>query len=208
MYKTKKEALVVVGGLSAPSKMPCYGYSIPAQECKIGQLMRNYPKTICSKCYALKGRYVFPKVKAALYRRFESLKDPRWASTMAYLIKGKPHFRWHDSGDIQDLNHLKLIVEVVRLTPETLHWLPTREYSIVKTFFENGNKLPGNITLRLSAVKLGSPAPEAMARKYGVQVSSVAKTGYNCPAPTQGNKCLSCRACWNKNIFNITYKQH
>ena len=29
--------------------------------------------------------------------------------------------------------------------------------------------------------------------------------GQACPAPGQGNKCLNCRACWNKEIKNLAY---
>jgi hypothetical protein len=36
-------------------------------------------------------------------------------------------FRWHDSGDVQDLKHLAKIFKVARLTPNIKHWLPTRE---------------------------------------------------------------------------------
>ena len=34
-------ALEIVGGLSSPSKMPCHGYSIPAQKCMTGSKLRN-----------------------------------------------------------------------------------------------------------------------------------------------------------------------
>ena len=37
------------------------------------------------------------------------------------------YFRWHDSGDVQDLDHLRRIYEVCKLTPDVQHWMPTRE---------------------------------------------------------------------------------
>ena len=73
-FNNVNEAIDYVGGFSSPSKMPCFAYSIPAQECGIGKQMRSVAGSVCSKCYALKGRYVFGKVKAALYRRFNTLK--------------------------------------------------------------------------------------------------------------------------------------
>ena len=68
MWKVKT-ADALVGGLSAPSKMPCKSFSISAFECITGSRLRKIAGSVCSKCYALKGRYVFPKVQAALDRR-------------------------------------------------------------------------------------------------------------------------------------------
>lgn len=204
----KEEAWKIVGGLSEPSKMPCYGYSLPANECKMGALMRKNPDTICAKCYAHKGRYVFTYVKAALYNRLRSLTDSRWVDAMVTLISNKKYFRWHDSGDIQNLDHFKKILEVVKLTPNTLHWLPTREFTIVSNYFNDGGICPENIAIRLSSMKVDGPAPVAMARKYNLLTCTVGSTSHTCPASLQGNKCNDCRTCWDKSVFNIEYKKH
>src|SRR5690242_14227789 len=98
-----------VGGLSNPSKMPGYGYSIPAKDCITGSKLRKVDGSTCSACYALKGRYVFPNVLAAMERRLASLDKPDWAYVMGELINRKskqPFFRWHDSGDLQSVKHL------------------------------------------------------------------------------------------------------
>ena len=68
-----REAWTRVGGLSEPSKMPCHGYSIPANTCKLGSMLAKVKGTTCNGCYALKGRYVMPTVREALNRRFASL---------------------------------------------------------------------------------------------------------------------------------------
>ena len=102
------EALKLVGGLSKPSKMPGWAYGIPAKECKTGTILREIKNSTCEKCYALKGCYVFKVVQAAQYRRLDSIKHPLWVHAMASLINSKKSkcFRWHDSGDVQDLKHL------------------------------------------------------------------------------------------------------
>jgi len=123
----KKEATKITGGLSAPGKMPEGSYNLPARACITGAKLRQIPGTPCFGCYAFKGRYNFPNVKDALTRRLESIQDPQWVQAMAVLIKGKKFFRWHDSGDIQSVDHLKKIFEVCDLTPDTMHWLPTQE---------------------------------------------------------------------------------
>jgi hypothetical protein len=123
------EALKLVGGLSKPSKMPGWAYGIPAAECKTGAKLKLVPGSTCEGCYADKGCYVFPVVQAAQYRRLAAIKNPLWVEAMATLINSKKskYFRWHDSGDVQDVDHLLKIFEVCKLTPETRHWLPTRE---------------------------------------------------------------------------------
>lgn len=170
--------------------------------------MAKHEGTICSKCYARKGRYVFANVQNALRRRFNSLSDPRWVEAMSFLINGEQYFRWHDSGDIQSIEHLKNIAEVCVRTPDTLHWLPTREYAIVKSYIEKGNLVPKNLVLRLSATKLSGKPPIELAKQLKLVVSSVAKEGYNCKAPEQKGKCGDCRMCWDKKVFDVCYKQH
>jgi len=124
-----REAWTLVGGLAKPSKMPGWAYGIPAKECKTGKKLRKIKGSTCFGCYALKGCYVFPIVQDAQYRRLNSIKNIKWVEAMALLINSKKSkiFRWHDSGDIQSLKHLAKIYKVAKLTPDILHWLPTRE---------------------------------------------------------------------------------
>jgi len=124
-----KEAWDIVGGLSKPSKMPGWAYGLPAKECKTGSKLRQVKGSTCYDCYALKGCYVFKVVQDAQYRRLASIKHPLWTGAMSLLINSKKskEFRWHDSGDVQDEDHLMKIFAVCKLTPETSHWMPTRE---------------------------------------------------------------------------------
>ena len=63
--KTIKQALDIVGGLSAPSKMPCSSYSISATRCVTGSKLAKIEGTVCHNCYALKGNYIrYAKTKA------------------------------------------------------------------------------------------------------------------------------------------------
>jgi hypothetical protein len=114
-----KEAWTLVGGLSKPSKMPGWSIGIPAKECKTGGKLQQVKGSVCYDCYALKGCYVFKVVQEAQYRRLKAISSPQWVEAMATLINSKKPdvFRWHDSGDVQDLNHLKKIYEVCQLTP-------------------------------------------------------------------------------------------
>src|SRR5437763_9079539 len=145
-----------VGGFSKPSKIPTYCYNIPATECKTGGKLRTVKGSVCASCFALKGRYVFPVVIAAMYRRFKLLDSPNWIEAMAALINRRKlqYFRWHDAGDVQSVVHLERIAAVCRLTPNTKHWLPTREYAIVRQWLAQYDK-PANLNIRLSAHMVG-----------------------------------------------------
>jgi hypothetical protein len=123
-----KEAIKITDSFTKTSKMPGLSYSLPAWECKTGSKLRKIKNSVCSMCYALKGNYTrYKAIKAAQYRRLDATKDPRWVDAMAAVIKRQKWFRWHDAGDVQDQQHLNKIFEICRLTPDTRHWLPTRE---------------------------------------------------------------------------------
>ena len=206
-FKTQLEAEKVVGGLSRTEKMPCPSLSLPAESCKMGMKMRNTPGTVCSKCYALKGCYVFERSKVALQRRLMLLEHPQWVDAMVFICKDRKYFRWHDSGDLQSVSHLKMIAEVARRTPNTLHWLPTREYQMVAQFIQE-DTVPDNLIIRLSANKIDGVPPVALAKKLGVCVAGVSKVEWDCRAYDNDGQCGECRRCWNSNEFCVTYKYH
>ena len=197
----KKEADIIVGGLSAPGKMPCPSTNLPAVACVTGAKLARVPGTTCHGCYALKGRYKFPDTIKAMARRLAALKDSRWVRAMVTLMQGRPHFRWHDSGDIQSAWHLKRILEVCKQTPATRHWLPTREAKLLQ--FIDPDIIPKNLIIRLSATKVNGAA--SISWPWTSTVSPTTKT---CPASDQGGKCQSCRQCWDRSIKNITYAKH
>lgn len=211
-FKTTAQAEAIVHTLSKPSKMPGHAYSIPAFRCKVGSVLRKVKKSICSKCYALKGRYVFQNVIDAMEKRFHSLTNPLWVDAMTFLINKKEKsgfFRWHDSGDLQDIPHLQKIVEIAKNLPHIKFWLPTREYGIVSDYIEKiEGIIPDNLCVRLSAYMIDGPTPDSVAQRLGVQVSGVSSNGFTCPAPKQGNSCESCRACWDRSVYCVSYKQH
>ena len=168
--------------LSNPSKMPCYGYSIPASKCITGAKLRGIKGAICSICYALKGRYIFENVQTALHKRYNSLTNPLWVDAIVALISNKrkvqTHFRWHDSGDIQNIGHLENIVQVAKRLPSVSFWLPTREYSIVGEYLTKVGEFPKNLCVRLSAFMVDGEHQKSIAERYGLTTSGVSKEGF------------------------------
>ena len=210
---TVAEATRITGGLSAPSKMPGPAYNLPAAECNVGSRLRQVEGSTCQHCYAMEGRYTWRPNQVALYRRLASLDDPRWVDAMVLLIQRRcqrvPYFRWHDSGDLQSVDHLRLIVAVCEQTPAVRHWLPTREYRIVADYRRTFGEFPPNLNVRMSAHMIGGRAPD-----FGptLTVSTVSRDGmpgaHACPAGSQGNSCGDCRACWDRAVPHVDYHLH
>lgn len=209
--KRSRDQYAMIGGsLSAPGKMPSASYSLSARRCKVGGKLRGVKGSTCSKCYAMGGCYNFPVVVAAMERRFQSLANPGWVAAFIRILSRKrnPHFRWHDSGDIQSLNHLRNIVAVAIGTPGITHWIPTREYGIVRTYLRTYGAFPANLRVRVSAAMMDGTAPAEFEYTSEVSANPVARDGAAvCIAYTQGGKCLDCRACWDS-VPTIIYPLH
>ena len=199
----KKEANKIVGGLSKPGKMPCPSINLPAPACITGSILALIEGTTCFGCYALKGRYKFKTTIKAMARRLRALSHGSWTAAMITLMKNRKYFRWHDSGDLQGAWHLKNILEVCKQTPDTKHWLPTREAKLLQ--YMDPEVIPKNLLIRLSATKVDGAPSQAWLWTSTVVTNRVSRT---CPAPTQGCKCIDCRQCWDRTIPNVAYAKH
>jgi hypothetical protein len=158
--------------LGQPSKMPGYAFGLPAAKCLRGKKMAEDPRTVCGHCYALSNYYLTSfELLEAHKRRFAGLSHPEWVPALVTLILSHvkpeaPYFRWHDSGDLQGLWHLRNIIEVCIHTPSVHHWLPTHEPFLVREYLElvatgMSPPIPKNLCIRISADGIGCP-PEHM----------------------------------------------
>ena len=193
--------------------MPGPAFSLPIAACRTGSRLRAVEGSVCSNCYASRGRYRTARVERAMQNRLERLSDPRWVPAMAALIARHAarsgYFRWHDAGDLQSAEHLARIADVCHETPAVRHWLPTREYEFVEQFLAVGGVLPSNLTLRLSAHLIGGPPRDLRS----LPVSTVTKEGsprpssaFHCAQPSRGRHvCGDCRACWDRSVRWIDY---
>ena len=203
MFKYKKEALAVVGGLSQTTKMPCPSWGTPAAECNVGRTLVPVEGSTCHGCYALKGRCAMPNSTNAQYRRMDTLNSKDWVAAMVHLITPLSHFRWQDTGDLVDEAHLDKIVDVCLHTPDTQHWLPTREYKLVK---EYPYMWPDNLIVRVSAPMVDGAAPGF--EHTSTVHKALPAIGVSCPAIEGDGKCGDCRMCWDKGVPNISYHYH
>mgnify|MGYP003325781821 FL=1 len=210
-----KEAWELIGGLSKPSKMPWWSYSIPAQACKTGSKLAEIPGTVCYNCYALKGFYNMPNVKDALDRRLKAIEHPKFEEAFITVLNdlwarsktGENRFRWHDSGDIQSLNHLTKINNIANLTPTIRHWLPTKETALVSEWKKLNGDFAFNLVVRHSHPKVGRAFHKTKKELFST-VGASQKWLKQCNAPKQKNKCMGCDHCWNPKVYGVNYKQH
>ena len=194
-----KEARKITDSLTRTSKMPGLSYSLPAWACQTGSKLRKVKTSPCYGCYALKGNYTrYPAIKIAQYRRLAAIKMEGWTRAMAVQILKQKYFRWHDAGDVQDLQHLNKIFEVCKLTPATKHWMPTRE-AWVKDHLDSK---PANLVIRFSPPMIGQE------NTTWPNSSMVVLKDASCPAPSQGGKCGDCRQCWDPAIKVVSYGKH
>src|SRR5690242_16067233 len=136
---TVKQARAIAGSLSYPSKMPGSSYALPTSACRTGSKLQSIPGTTCASCYALKGQMTWPNPRKAQAIRLASITDERWVDAMVvllldahsklyrridlglrpgpklkrlgtrYRLNEMGFHRWHDSGDLQSVEHLQKI---------------------------------------------------------------------------------------------------
>lgn len=232
----------VHGGLSQTSKMPCRSFSLGAgQTCPAGsKMVRDDPEhAVCTVCFAKGGREAMPGVQASKKSRLKLLQralgDPtqreKFVAEMVGSIQRQgAYFRWFDSGDIFRPEFLDLIVDIVRATPDTWHWIPTKQEDFVKQWVaEHGaDELPPNANIRISAMLMNqekSQRPPFTASS--VYISKPPATAFACPAtwdrrhierygrriktkagPGIEPTCGPCRKCWERETPQVCYRFH
>jgi hypothetical protein len=217
-----KTATEIAGPLGYPSKMPGTSYGISAKACHVGSKLAQIEGSVCHGCYALKANYLYPSVAQAHAKRLAGLSHPSWTVAMVTLLEaahargtgrnGKIQsgwHRWHDSGDLQSVEHLTKICAVAAATPTIKHWLPTREHAIVARYRAQGGIVPDNLVIRVSATMVDGPTTKAWPHTSGVHDKAEPPKGAHvCPAPTQDGICGNCRACWSHDVAHVTYRKH
>jgi hypothetical protein len=202
-------AETITGGLSITTKMPCPSWGISATRCRVGSLLAQQPHTVCSACYALKGRYRFESVQAKLEERYRGLLHQLWTPAMVFLIRYycDRYFRFFDSGDLQNLPHLKNICTIAENVPEVQIWLPTREAATVRQLDRD---VPPNLAIRVSANRIDARSPRGFALTSTVisEAGVADPASFPCPSHRQSGKCEECRACWDAEMKQVTYRLH
>jgi len=212
LFKNKEEAKKIAHSLSITSKMPCNSYGLPIAQCKTGSKLAKVAGSVCSKCYASKNSYVWKGTINAAQKRLNAINDPLWIDAMIKLIGKSGYFRWHDSGDIQSVDHFAKICEIAIRMPKTQFWIPTREVGIIKEYAKD-NTIPKNLIVRLSAMFIDQKViiPKSLQSIPNIVTSNVHTInpiGKECHSYKNNGECGSCRDCWDINVKAVSYKAH
>jgi hypothetical protein len=217
--------------LSQTTKMPCKSWSLPALDTCPGSRDKNGQLVeICQGCYATTGNYRFPNVMFAREHNRQDWKRSEWVDDMVEAIGSDPYFRWFDSGDIYHPKLAQKILEVMKLTRNTMHWLPTRSHKVkgLRAIIASMKKMK-NVSVRYSSDKIngltlkhgsfvfdhkmfpnfviGRSIIAAMKKIKNVKVEGLDDIEI-CMASTRGGQCGPCRSCWDKSVKVIAYPDH
>ena len=213
--KTLKEAKEITGGgiTKGNTKMPFWSYGISAWDCKVGSKLAQVKGSVCANCYARKHRYKFKNLQEAFKKRSRSIVSSQWVEAMVKQIKHyckgtQNYFRFHDTGDLQSLEHFKDIIEIAKQTPNINYWLPTREISIIKKADELNIIPPPNLMVRVSSHMVGAKPFKNLPKWCTTSTVNWEDSPNHCPAYKQGGQCGDCRNCWDKNVTNVNYPEH
>jgi len=221
-----KDAKAITGGIGFTTKTG-FAFGLQAKTaCKVGSKLCKKEGSTCFGCYARGGNYAYPSVKTAHGRRLTGVMKldkkafkAQWVEAMVTLIdnnlknnqdKKTWYFRWHDSGDIQGLAHLRAIVEVCLATPKVKHWIPTKEIPTIKKFLKAGGVIPKNLCIRLSNYYIDKVDDFNLDLPSAIVYSDKPGNAKACPAVLKHKGCLevNCRKCWNKKVSLVGYKKH
>ena len=216
-----------IGGLSNTSKMPWLSWSIDADECPNGSRLKHVPGSVCAICYAQRNMYRMPNVRDAMARRLDALRaalsssEARAEFVHAFatvlndkaerIAPAKRFFRWFDSGDFQNVEHVSIVSDIARRTPDVSHYVPTKQYADVRSYCSS-RTLPDNLVIRLSAPMIDGPPAKGPADAhvqhtvtYRDAAPADVKLCKTTPNKRNQPTCGTCRACWDPTIETIAY---
>lgn len=154
------------------------------------------------KCYARRGRFVYPKVRACLQRNLTLWQKAPEQYAHDILIAAYPcrFFRWHSSGDIPDAAYLDMMARVAAELPDTCFLAFTKQHEVVNAYLREGKPLPPNLSIVLSA--WGDWIPE---NPFNLPIAYIRFRHTENPVPTDAMPCsrycgecvLGDSHCWN-----------
>ena len=111
---------------------------------------------------------------------------------------------------LKRLNSLKRILELYKV--EINHWvydnINDELTAIIKEYKEKYGEFPSNLIVRISATMINGIPHKFHKHSSTVITDTKITNGWVCPSSKQGNKCMDCRACWDKNVSDVSYIKH
>jgi hypothetical protein len=121
-------------------------FGIPAlKTCPMAKTCKDY-------CYANKGAYSWPVVKAAYEYRYQCTKSKDFfevATAELNKIKKLKAVRIHDSGDFYNKRYLEKWIKIASSMPDKIFYFYTKRVTLIKDYATQG-LLPDNMIYILS----------------------------------------------------------
>ena len=116
-------------------------FGIPAlKTCPMADACKSF-------CYANKGAYAWPVVKAAYEYRFQMTRKPEFITMAVDALRRKKKLqkvRIHDSGDFYNKEYLYKWIEIAKALPNIEFYAYTKRVKLLK---DNASALPSNMTI-------------------------------------------------------------
>lgn len=167
---------------------------------------------ICTHCYADNVMAMYPKLEASLTNNTAVLtRELTFAEikTISKFFLNTAIARFESFGDLNNETQLLNYIRIARAAKHTRFALFTKQYGIVRKYFESGKRFPDNVTLILSSPYIDHVLNEAMVdvfKQYHRRVITFTVTrdktnpGINCGQ----RRCIECRNCYDaKNPKNV-----
>lgn len=145
-------ATTMVGSLSESDKTGITT-GTPTMGCRVGGKR-------CNKCYAKNTENAMPGYYKNAWNHLRQLgtNPTLHASALAYLLAKNPEYRGNMGGDYQNVSHMAHALSVAAASPNTHHWLHTKEVPDIVQYLsqfekfspEWHNAIPENVMMRFS----------------------------------------------------------
>lgn len=186
-------------------------WSLQARETCPGSIDSNGELVAaCAGCYAVGGNYRYPNVREPRIENREDWQRPEWVADMVAALRNDRFFRWFDSGDMYALPLAEKILDVMTLTPDVRHWLPTRMHKFTKfaDVIARMQALPNVMVRPSSDSVIGEYIPGLHGSTIVPSIDQVPAGATLCHAANNAGKCGACRACYDKSVAVVAYVAH
>ena len=194
------------------------GESIPTVN--LPPIITCRPDAPCGKCakegggcYAMRGHFSFPKVKARLMENLKAYREnPKlFFEMIAQAFDNYKYARYFSSGDIVDEQFLKGMCWVARKCKTTKFLCFTKKYELVNKYIEDGHVIPKNLKIVFSAWRDFVPENPYNLPMTFVRFPGKVESNNLIPEKTFKCKgsCAACKKCWElKKGEVVEFKKH
>ena len=164
------------------------------------------PDCICTHCYVDKTMAMYPRLNESLTNNTNILSGRELTSSelkeIASFFLNTAIARFESFGDLNNETQLLNYVRIARAARHTKFALYTKQYYIVRKYFESGHRFPDNMTLVLSSPYIDhvlTPELVELFKQYHRRVITFTVTrdktnpGINCGK----RRCVECRNCYD-----------